>query len=155
MSHSSPSDRWFAIAATSVVVLGVVAGFILLGSPIQQRRIRSDQQRLQNLYAISEDICAQAMRSQDLREPVTLPSTLSDILQTTDPISGEPYVYRPTEGTEYELCATFETDSSIRPLQKNPMPEQEFWKHPEGNHCFQFDALKQAPYPPYSPYPPY
>lgn len=149
MSSSSPSDRFFAIAAASVVVLGVLVGFALLGSPIQQRRIRSDQQRLQNLYAISEDIYAQAMRSQDLDEPVTLPSTLSDTLQTTDPISGEPYVYRPLEGTKYELCATFQTDNTIRRLQIDPIPGEAFWKHPEGNHCFQFDALKQAPYPPY------
>lgn len=147
MSHSS--DRVFAIAATAVVAVGIVGGFFLLGSPIEQRRIRSDQQRLQHLYAISEDIYMQAMRSQDLDEAVTLPTDLSDTLRTTDPISEEPYVYRPLGGTQYELCATFATDSSLRRFQDEETPEQNFWSHPAGEHCFQMDALKQAPYPPF------
>lgn len=149
MSHSS-SDRIFAIAATAAVVAGIVGGFLLLGSPMEQRRIRSDQQRLQNLYALSEEIHLEAMRSQDLGNPVTLPSglsELSDTLRITDPISQEPYTYRVLEGTQYELCATFATDNSTQRLQQPAPPEQEFWRHPSGEHCFQLDALEQAPYP--------
>lgn len=142
-----PSDRMFVVATTTVVVLSIVGGFLLLGSPIKQRKIRADQQRIQNLSAIADEIHMQAMRSQDLDEPVTLPSELPNTLQTIDPISGEPYGYRPLQGTQYELCATFVTDSSTYPPRPLTTPEQKFWSHPQGEHCFQLDALKQAPYP--------
>ncbi len=143
------SDRLFAIAATAAVVISIVIGFSLLGSPIKQRRVRSDQQRLQDLYAISETLYAQLARSQELNEPIALPTELPDTVQTTDPISGDAYIYRPLGETEYELCATFETDSSDRPPRGETPPGYEFWQHPLGEHCFQMDALKQLPYPPY------
>jgi hypothetical protein len=147
-SPPSPSDRVFAIAASVAVVLALATGFWLLGSPGQQRRLRSDQQRLQDLHAISEDLYFQAMRVQEQNTPPSLPETLPSNLRITDPLTQEPYVYRPLTETQYELCATFLTDSTTHRFRsERSSPGQEFWSHPQGEHCFQLDILQQAPYP--------
>ena len=47
-------DRLFALLATAAVVIGVISGFWLLGSPNKQRQLRADQQRLEDILGIAQ-----------------------------------------------------------------------------------------------------
>ena len=52
----------------------------------------------------------------------------------------EPYEFRATATSTYELCASFETDSDAelaRSVSRPPdVQGQDFWKHPIGRKCY-------------------
>ncbi|NEP18495.1 MAG: hypothetical protein F6J97_16600 [Leptolyngbya sp. SIO4C1] len=128
-------EKAFATVATLAVVSGIVAGFWILGTPGRQRAIASDRQRLSDLQSIAQELHWRAEEQSDF----TLPDNLDSIQQRRDPITDRPYEYMRLSAQIYELCATFETDSSTYPL-RNRNPEAEQWEHPMGRHCFELDV---------------
>ena len=132
----------FSIFSSVVVVLTVVWGAMLVGSPGTARLRRFDAQRLRDLQTISREVqslCHDPDIKQELKRP--LPRTLEELaalarserVNLTDPETGERYIYTPNAETTYELCATF---SMARDSDVNV-----FWNHPSGKHCFTIDAL--------------
>jgi hypothetical protein len=65
-----------------------------------------------------------------------------------DPITRLPYEYRPTSGTEYELCAIFAATSE----EGDGTSRARGWSHPAGKHCFSID-IEHMPENPYVYYP--
>lgn len=132
----------FSVASSVVVVVAVVWGAVLVGSPGTARLQRFDQQRLDDLQTIFREIqslCQDPDIKQELKR--ALPNTLDELavlarserINLTDPETGERYVYTVKDATTYELCATFslERDADV----------EVFWNHPSGRHCFTVDAL--------------
>ncbi len=132
----------FSIASSLVVVVTVVWGAVLVGSPGTARLHRFDGQRLRDLQTIFREVqslCHDPDIKNELKRP--LPQTLEELaalarserINLTDPDTGERYVYRLKNETKYELCATFSLarDSDV----------DVFWNHPSGRHCFTIDAL--------------
>ena len=123
--------------AAAAVAAAVVGGLVALGSPAGQRLERLDARRAQDLDAISQAID----RYEATRE--RLPETLDELqrgsdaqVAITDPVTGEPYGYEAGEGTAYELCATFELDTTERELRRGGP----FSRHEAGRHCFALRA---------------
>ena len=120
-----------SIAAT---VLGViVAAFVIIGSPAEQRLRRLDDARERHLDEISKAID----RYWDTH--AVLPDSLEDLqpdseayLQVHDPVTEEPYDYRASGSTMYELCAVFQHET-LNDLQGSA---KRFWKHKLGSQCF-------------------
>jgi hypothetical protein len=132
----------FSVVSSIVVVVAVVWGFALVGSPRTTRLQRFDQQRLDDLQTIFREIqslCRDPDIKDELKRP--LPDTLDDLaslarherIDVADPETGQRYGYTVKDGTTYELCATFslERDSDVKV----------FWNHLSGEHCFTVDAL--------------
>lgn len=132
----------FSVASSLVVVVTVVWGAVLVGSPETARLQRFDQQRLNDLRTISREVqslCHDPDIKNELKN--ALPESLDELarrargkkINLTDPETGERYVYTVKNGTTYELCATFrlarESDIEV------------FWNHPRGKHCFTINAL--------------
>ncbi len=140
-------DRLFALLALAAVVIAVITGFWLLGSPDKQRQLRADRQRLQDIREIAQRLHEQAKRSPTLGKPINLPASLPPPVRQFDPISGKTYEYRRLDSTHYQLCAEFATDSNKDRLRDYPEMNQDFWQHPSGQHCFQLDVLEELPYP--------
>ena len=114
----------FSVASSVVVVVTVVWGAVLVGSPGTARLQRFDQQRLNDLQTISREVqllCHDPDIKKELKR--ALPDTLVELaalarskrINLTDPVTGERYVYTVKDGTTYELCATFtlERDSDV------------------------------------------
>ncbi len=132
----------FSIASSVVVVVAVVWGVAMVGSPGTTRLQRFDLQRLNDLETIFREIQS-LCRDPDIKDELKrlLPETLEELaalarherISLTDPETGQPYVYTVKDGTTYELCATFslERESDV----------EVFWNHPSGRHCFTVDAL--------------
>ncbi len=132
----------FSVALSMVVVVAVVWGVVLVGSPGTARLQRFDQQRLEDLQTIFREVQS-LWQDPDIKDELkrALPDTLDELaalarserINLTDPETGQRYVYTVKDGTTYELCATFslERDSDV----------EVFWNHPPGNHCFTVDAL--------------
>ena len=132
----------FSVASSIVVVVAIVWGVFVVGSPGKARVQRFDQQRLEDLQTIFREIqslCQDPDIKKELKR--ALPKTLDQLatlarterINLTDPETGERYVYTVKDETTYELCATFslerESDMEV------------FWNHPSGNHCFTINAL--------------
>jgi hypothetical protein len=139
---SSSVHRRVALLATAVVVATVVWGLLEVGLPQTRRLERLDERRVEDLRALVRAIQA---RVRDPGRPGrlarSLPRTLEEVaaqardtrLALRDPGTGEPYLYRVTGETTYELCATFAQACASAPAA--------FWDHPAGRHCFRIDAL--------------
>ena len=117
-----------------VVVAAAGAAFYVLGSPGEQRLLRLDERRVEDLNGIRAGVNAY------WRANRKLPASLDDAREGTtlyrDPVSGAPYDYRVTGERSYELCATF--DRAYAP--EEPGSAVRFWPHPAGRHCFGLDA---------------
>ena len=127
----------FSVALSMLVVVAVVWGVVLVGSPGTARIQRFDQQRLEDLQTIFREVQS-LCHDPDIKDELkrALPDTLDELatlarserINLSDPETGQRYVYTVKDGTAYELCATFslERDSDV----------EVFWNHPPGRHCF-------------------
>ncbi|PSN19333.1 hypothetical protein C7271_07870 [filamentous cyanobacterium CCP5] len=133
-------DRIFGAVATVAVVAGVIGGFWVLGTPGRQRDIAADRQRLQDLQSIAFELYGRSQNQPNFE----LPTELDTNQRREDPITNQPYGYERLSASRYELCAEFSTDSSTYPLQSTNQ-EDEFWMHPNGLYCFEFEINEQPP----------
>jgi hypothetical protein len=140
-------DGWAAIAASAAVVVVVVLGFRMLGSPANQRLIQSDLRVVQSLANLARQIQFRWNNSQKV-----LPATLDTIPTSAkeNPVTHEGFLYHAKSTSEYELCATFATDNrdGQTPDASNRWDTAR-WAHPRGQYCFQLDASQPVPQAPY------
>lgn len=131
--------RPLGIAVATVVVLTIVGGFLVIGSPATQREYRLDEQRVNGLTELQYRIVSV------YQETGALPTTLAEVEGGQgyevpgDPETGADYGYRVTGPLSFELCATFSRATRTRDGQPlygyaNPFDN---WVHPAGDHCFE------------------
>lgn len=137
---------WLGGAGVAVVLGAVALGFMLAGSPFSARLRRMDERRLDDLKAIHQAMQQMTTRRDQNVWVVTrsLPTKLEEVaefqrtrqygraLSLTDPETNEPYGFRVTGETTYELCAQFEVLRDVT--------HELFWNHPVGKHCFAFNV---------------
>jgi Domain of unknown function (DUF5671) len=83
----------------------------------------ADRRRVQDLRAITAAI----------NNRKSVPPTLRDIgIVSTDPVTKQPYEFRPTGGERFQVCATFSAKA------ENDLDT--FWNHPAGRHCYEMLA---------------
>lgn len=156
--------HWEANERTSVrigqgvvlaVVALVIAGFFIMGSPAEQRKLRYDNERINALQSI------QYMITDYYRNKQMLPESL-DVLEDplmgnhvpVDPETGESYTYNKTEALRFELCATFAKESlkdASAKAQASTYVQPELdtnWQHDAGEVCFErtIDPDNYQPY---------
>ena len=125
-----------AIASTLVVV-SIIAGVILVGSPAEGRLQRLDRGRIEDLKGIM--VAIDSFRVRNERLPASLEVLGADPrvhVSTVDPGSAEPYEYRPLDEDTYELCASFDGESPA-PRRRTPAG---FWSHGVGRQCFELSV---------------
>ena len=133
-----PVGGWLLVLAGIVVLATIAAAIAVMGSPAEQRRMRIDQRRVDDLRQV--EAAVRAYRT----EASALPETLGALnarpgmaLDISDPETGLHYPYRRTGSDAFELCATFVTDTAAR--QRTGMRWQEpRWAHGAGRRCFTF-----------------
>jgi hypothetical protein len=137
----------FAIVASTVVACAVAWGFYLVGSPLDRREVRFDEQRLRDLQTIAREIRQMVVDSHGDKNELkaALPKTLAEAIErgrgqqmnSLDPETGEPYEYTVKSDSTFELCAQFarprDWDSNV------------FWNHAAGKHCFTINVLDPPP----------
>ena len=122
--------RLLAIAATLVVLASLAAAIAVMGTPAQQRLIRLDERRVDDLRAIL-DAARRHGRPADL---ATLAAMPGERLATTDP-DGRPYEYAPIAKERIRLCAHFATDTAQRASERWHHGSR--WRHAAGRQCFE------------------
>ena len=135
-------SRTFAWTAATVIIISLVAGFFLVGSPFSQRQVRIDQRRINDLQVLQNEIVN--YWTQKTKIPSKLDDLKNDISGFTapvDPVTGQPYEYVVKGKLSFELCANFSTQSlDERKGVPAPIPYREpymqNWSHPAGWTCF-------------------
>lgn len=146
------------IAAGGLVLVAIVSGFFILGSPAEIRLLRLDSQKVGDLQSIQWQVVNYWQQKEKL--PATLEELkdpLGGQIIPVDPQSGEPYVYGVTGRLSFRLCATFNKEGVGDPYVVRPMAiipkeggiESDSWQHTAGEVCFD-RTIDPERYPPFS-----
>lgn len=123
------------VGSVAAVVVAVIAGLLITGSPAEQRLRRLDEQRVAEL----RQLASAAQRRWQLEQRLPAADELVDgALLTrlpTDPATDQPYEYRITGPRQFEVCATFDRPSRVEPAD-------DFWFHEAGHRCFSFSVTE-------------
>ena len=119
-----------------VVVVAVVAGIVVVGSPAEQRTQRLDERRVGDLASIAQ--AADLYWTRHAQLPTSLNELTSEPgtrLRTDDPETNAPYEYRRLDDSAFEVCAQFQRQS-----QQDSVAVDRFWLHGTGRQCFRRKA---------------
>lgn len=158
--NDAPTSKMLGIIVSVLVFATVFSGFFIIGSPMTQRLVRFDEQKVNDLSSIQSQIVYSYWQSKE-----RLPAALAEL---NDPISGftvpkdaqtgESYSYRMTGPLSFELCATFNLPSTGQIKGRVAVPAaiapegpygvgNENWLHEAGEKCFA-RTIDPALYPP-------
>lgn len=139
--------HWLVAAAILAVVVTLVAAFLVMRSPSEERMRRLDQRRVDELTTLQQAVEAY-VRKHD-RLPADLDAAADGFaVSRNDPVTGQPYEYAVVDARTYRLCAVFETTAeggmaTARLFQ---------WAHGAGRHCFERVAPEGRAATPAAPY---
>jgi len=129
--------------AASLILATVLSGFVIIGSPSEQRMRRFDERRVSDLSTLQYQIIAYWSSKNDL--PVGLEELNSAVTGYTppvDPETGSSYEYSVKGENSFELCATFALASDPNDPSAPDYyygyygSKVENWDHEAGRHCF-------------------
>lgn len=127
-------NRVAALVSSTAVGIVIIAAFLLIGTPTEQRLQRLDDRRLAHLQELAHAV------DRYWNDHTALPGDLAELVDgrrlsrlPRDPTSGDTYGYEVTATDSYRLCATFDrATAETRP--------QAFWSHEAGRECYDFDV---------------
>ena len=132
----------FVAAMIGIVALLVVVGFLIVGSPGQERLRRFDERRVQDLQTLQSEIINQWRLKEKLPNSLdALRDTIRGFVPPKDPATDASYEYAIKAPLEFELCATFQTPSA------SIVTDQQNWEHGAGRTCFN-RVIDKDLYPP-------
>lgn len=145
--------RMVGWGAGMLVLITIIAGFFIMGSPAQMRLYRFDAQKVSDLQNIQWQLVDFWQRKQ------TLPANLSELedpisgwISPKDPQSGEVYRYERTGSNSFKLCATFNAESQKQNAESMPVRAygtlEGNFEHGSGEVCFD-RTIDPERYPPY------
>ncbi len=143
----------------ALVLVTIVAGFFIIGTPQQIRAEKQDALRLSDLQNLQWQVVNYWQQKEKL--PVNL-SELNDPISgpmiSADPETGASYEYKATGAMSFEICATFNKEGGTanrsigKPMTDPTMggsPIADNWEHGAGRQCFE-RTIDPERYPPYS-----
>lgn len=142
---TSGARRIWVIVVSIVIIIAIVLGFSVIGSPRTQRLIRYDSQKVADLQNIQWQIISIWQRKGVLPQTLAeMDDPISSYVTPNDPQTGEVYEYKLTGLTTFELCANFNLDleaSTANPntratMSIDPYSKTDHWDHASGRHCF-------------------
>ena len=130
-----PGRRALLVVVSAVVAAAVVAGFLVLGSPRDERGRRLDEVRVSDLMGLRSAVAGHFDRTGRL--PASLAALDPGVPKpyaTADPAGGGPYGYAVVDDSTFELCATFDHEREAEEARFTYDP----WFHGPGRQCYRF-----------------
>ena len=144
-----------------LVLITIVAGFFIIGTPQQMRAQKQDAIRLQDLQNIQWQVVNFWQQKQKLPNSLSeLADPISNLTIPLDPQTKQPYEYKKSGPMNFQLCATFAMEGSMNGIPSRPdamlvdpvaletSPTWDNWQHAAGDVCFD-RAIDPQRYPPY------
>lgn len=137
--------KYVAYTLVAVVLIAVVAGFLVIGSPAEQQKVNRDSIRTSDLQSIQWQVV------QYYQQKGVLPQTLeqvndpiSNYTTPVDPETKEAYKYTKKADLTFTLCATFETKGTEADMGTGKEYSMTYpadisgsnWTHDVGETCF-------------------
>jgi hypothetical protein len=140
-----------------LVVVAIVAGFFIIGTPQQIRAQKQDAIRVQDLQNIQWQVVNYWQQKESLPADLAeLNDPISNNIIPTDPQTKEQYTYKRTSPLDFQLCATFaqESDGGVNSGKSIAMPAMaaaapDNWAHAAGDVCFD-RSIDPERYPPFN-----
>ncbi len=138
-------SRNIGIVVAFAVLVSIISGFFIMGSPHAQRLLRYDKERINALQDIQWQI------TNYYRNKQALPETLEDLKDPlegtyidTDPETDAPYEYQKTGDLTFNICATFSLTTPELPKSSHSnnwqkrelLKNKEHWEHKAVRTCF-------------------
>ena len=132
------ASKIIAALVSLVVLVSVVGGFFIIGSPVAERSYRLDERRVGDLQNIQWQVVSYWQQKERLPETLAdLEDPIAGFTAPHDPKTGEPYRYEKTDTFGFSLCASFERDTRKTPGARPLAPDNENWNHTQGVTCFE------------------
>lgn len=140
--EASKLPKKLAYLVSALILASVIGGFFIVGTPAEQRRIKFDEQRVNDLQNIQSQIINYWMRKGVIPQKLEdLNDNISGFLVPTDPETKESYDYNIKDALNFELCAIFQTSSKDSRAKSSRAPFfdsfQQNWDHEKGEKCFE------------------
>jgi hypothetical protein len=136
------SAKYFAWFSGILVLAVIVCSFVIVGSPSAARLTQYDQQKITDLKDVQWQIVNYYQKKAALPNSLAdLRDSISGYSEPTDPQTKSNYEYSIKDATNlsFELCATFNMDSTQEPplgYQAYPVDINQKWDHSTGRVCF-------------------
>jgi hypothetical protein len=137
----------FAFATSLVVLITIVGGFFIVGSPAEQRMMRFDEQRINDLQVIQSEVVNYWTQKEVLPPTLNeLNNSISGFVPPSDPETNTVYEYNIKSNLIFELCAEFNLPSLVNNTTVNSVPTMprsvydpynQNWSHGKGRTCFE------------------
>lgn len=148
--------RYINWAVGVLVVITILAGFFIVGTPAEARHKRLDTQRVSDLQNIQWQVVNYYQQKQALPGSIVdLEDPIAGYNNPLDPKTREQYTYRATGPLTFELCATFDTQGDADWGRGEAMPLGSYgtieanWAHDVGETCYT-RTIDPERYPPYT-----
>ena len=133
--------KLYTVIASFFVVSGVVVGFLSVGSPVDERARRFDEQRVSDLSFIQNQIVNYWQKKGSLPKTLNdLNDPISSFVVPTDPTTNLSYEYKQSNQNTFEVCATFALSSRDvvdgKTIMIAPAEPFQLFAHEAGNVCF-------------------
>lgn len=141
-----PKIKLIAGISSLIVLIAIIAGFFIAGTPQQQRQVRLDAERVNDLQRTQYYLVEYWQKKGTLPESLEdLKDDINNISPPKDPETNTAYVYEKTGDTTFKLCATFgaetpktsEHASMAKPYYPDGTFINENWMHKKGYICFE------------------
>jgi|GEM_PF-1171118 hypothetical protein len=154
--------KYFIYGVIGVVVVSVIAGALVVGSPTSERARQFDERRVSDLQSIQWQIVNYWQTKRQLPTELSLlEGSLSSFIVPIDPETNTPYTYNAFASTSFSLCAHFaypSTDTNggasgrletpVIPVKQGGIGMQN-WEHQSGYVCFS-RTIDPDLYPPFN-----
>jgi hypothetical protein len=129
-----------------VVLVSIISGFFIVGTPTVQRDKRFDEQRVSDLQTLQNQIVNYWSQKDALPQELNnLEDTISGYIVPRDPQTKEAYGYKIISDLTFELCSTFKRSSDdfslisvpVDPYYYRGISSNQNWEHKEGETCFE------------------
>ncbi|MCX6715436.1 MAG: DUF5671 domain-containing protein [Candidatus Taylorbacteria bacterium] len=156
-----------AVVGLVLVIIAIIAGFVIVGSPSKQRALRFDSQRVNDLQSIQWQVINFWQRKATLpTELAEVKDSISGNIVPSDPDTDKPYEYAITGKNTFELCAMFSLPTpdlkgrgayygggmggAYYDTSAYKNGADDIWKHETGRTCFK-KVIDPTQYPPNKP----
>ncbi len=148
--------KYFTYLIILIVAVAIVAGFFVVGSPLEERLRKIDELRITHLQTIQSEIVNYWQQKARLPEKLgDLEDSIRGIKIPKDPETSTNYEYKINGPESFSLCANFsrkrESEDSKGGITMPYPVYGENWGHPEGYYCFErkidkdlYKPVKQA-----------
>lgn len=139
----SKTPKRLAWVLSSVIIISIILGFFIVGTPATQRDRKFDEQRVIELQTLQNQIINHWTRKEALPENLSaLEDSISGFVVPKDPETDISYEYSIADSLSFELCATFKTSSKdfnsiSRGSKYFYISYQQNWEYEAERTCFE------------------